>query len=109
MITAQKLNIFWRHANVPKKWKLIVYNAVVISQLVFGLNTIKFTNPMLNKLDAFQIRGLRAILNIEHSYKSHVSYKRICRDKFFGIDFQIAPEFIVFKIHVSATVLTSVV
>ena len=32
---------------------------------------------MLNKLDAFQIRGLRAILNIEHSYKSHVSNEEI--------------------------------
>ena len=73
MATAQKLYLFWRHQKALVKWKIQVYNAVVISQLVYGLNTVYFTESLRSRIDAFQFRGLRAILGIEHSYWSHIS------------------------------------
>ena len=73
MATAQKLYLFWRHQKVRIKWKIQGYNAVVISQLVYGLNTVYFTESLRNRIDAFHFRGLRAILGIEHSYWSHIT------------------------------------
>ena len=58
--------------------KLQVYNAVIISHLTYGLSTVQMTPAMLARLDAFQMRGLRYILQIEHSYASHASNQEIC-------------------------------
>ncbi len=57
--TAKKLKVFWNNTSCSKKWKALVYNAVVISQLIYGLETLPLTNNLLNKLDAFQMRGFR--------------------------------------------------
>ena len=63
--------------NAPFKWKILVYNAVIISQLVYGLNVQHLTDACFNRLDAFHTRGLRAILGIEHAYFSGVSKEDI--------------------------------
>ena len=44
-----------------------VYNAIIVSQLTYGLASIQLTNGLLKRLDAFQMRGLRYILKIEHA------------------------------------------
>ena len=54
-------------------WKLPVYNAIIISQLVYGLNSLNITPTIKSRLNAFYMRGLRYILNIENSYYSHIS------------------------------------
>ena len=77
LLTCNKLKIFWSKTNCSHKWKLQVYNAVIISQLTYGLSTVQMTPAMLARLDAFQMRGLRYILQIEHSYYSHVSNQEI--------------------------------
>lgn len=54
-----------------------MYHAVVIAQISFGMSTVHLTQAMLNKLEAFQMRGLRYILKIEHAYYSGVSNKEV--------------------------------
>ena len=68
-----KLKLFWRKTNCSIKWKLQIYNAIIVAQLTYGLCTLNL------RLDAFQIRGLRYILGIEHSFYSHVTNEEIYR------------------------------
>ena len=44
-----------------------------------NLCTLNLTPALLARLDAFQIRGLRYILGIEHSFYSHVTNEEIYR------------------------------
>ena len=73
LATANKLKTFWRKTNASLAWKLQIYNAIIVSQLLYGMNTIHLTNSMQRKLDAFQIKGLRYIMKIEHSFWSHAT------------------------------------
>ena len=61
MPIVKKLDLFWKKAECSKRWKLNVYNAVVLSKLTYGLETLQFTEAQGNVLDAFQQRGLRKI------------------------------------------------
>ena len=54
-----------------------IYNAIIIAQLTYGLSTIQLTESLLNRLDVFQIRGLRYILGIEHAYYSGISNEEV--------------------------------
>ena len=54
-----------------------IYNAIIVAQLTYGLNTLQLTPAMLKRLEAFQIRGLRYILQIEHSYYSHITNEQV--------------------------------
>jgi hypothetical protein len=75
--TCNKLKTFWYKTDCTHKWKLQVYNAVIIAQISYGMNTVQLTQAMLNRLDAFQMRGLRYILKIEHAYYSGVSNQEV--------------------------------
>ena len=79
--TCIKLNFLWSRTKCSTQWKLQIHNTIGISQLTYGLSTVQLTESLLNKLDAFQIRGCRFILGVEHAYYSGVSneeiYKRI--------------------------------
>ena len=77
LTTTQRLRLFWRHSSVPIKWKLQVYNAVVTAQLTYGMNVIYLTDSLINKLDAFQLRGLRAMLDIDHAYWFRISNEEV--------------------------------
>jgi hypothetical protein len=68
MPTLKKLDIFWRKTNCSTKWKLIVYNAVIVSKLLYGLETIEPSNSTAKLLDTFQLRGLRKILNLKTTF-----------------------------------------
>ena len=51
-----KLKTFWKKTNATFKWKLQVYNAVIIAQLIYGLDTMHLTDGQLAKIDAFQAK-----------------------------------------------------
>ena len=72
-----KLKFFWSKTKWSIRWKLQIYNAIIISQLTYGLSTVQLTDSLLNRLDAFQMRGLRYILGVEHAYYSGVSNEEI--------------------------------
>ena len=77
MTVAKKMNKLLRHIGCTKTWRLQVYNAVIVSKLCYGLESLEVTDDLMNRLDAFQIRGLRAIMKIEHSSKSHITNEEI--------------------------------
>ena len=43
MVILKKLDIFWLKTNCNKKWKLLVYNAAISSNLLYGLETLEPT------------------------------------------------------------------
>lgn len=57
-----KLGVFWKSAACSVKWKLIIYDAVIRSKLVYGLCTTALTQAQIKRVDAFQMRGIRQIL-----------------------------------------------
>jgi len=63
--------LFWRKNDADIHWKMLVYNAVIISQITYGLNTLNITPGIKNRLNSFHMRGLRYMLGIDHSYYSH--------------------------------------
>ena len=75
--TASRLKCFWKKANASLTWKLQIYNAIIISQVVYGLDVMHMTQALYNKLDAFHYRGLRIALGIDHSSWSRVSNQRV--------------------------------
>ncbi len=50
---------------------------MIIAQISYGVNTVHLTQAMLGKVDAFQMRGLRYILIIEHAYYSGISNQEV--------------------------------
>ena len=68
MVTLKKLDIFWLKTNCSQKWKLLVYNAVVISKLLYGLETLEPTESAGKLLNTFQLKGLRKILQLHTTY-----------------------------------------
>jgi len=66
--TWYKLAPYWKATNASKKWKLIIYDAVVRSKLLYGLETLHLTEAMARKIDVFHMKGLRQILGMQTTY-----------------------------------------
>lgn len=66
--TLKKLDLFWNNNNCPKKFRLQVFDAVIRSKLVYGLESVMLTKSLLNKLDVLQLKGLRKILGIKTTF-----------------------------------------
>ena len=62
--TANRLKLFWNKADTTIKWKLQVYDAIISSKLLYGLETMQLTQGEKNRLNAFQNRDIRRILHI---------------------------------------------
>merc|ERR1712023_403397 len=77
LATCKKLKTFWKKTNAKIGWKIQAYNAIIISQLIYGLNTLNVTPAIKNRLNAFHMRGIRYILNIGHSYYSRISDEEV--------------------------------
>ena len=63
-LTVMKLDLFWRKAPVTLKWKLRVLDAVIHSKVLYGMESLVISQSDLDKIDAFQNRTFRKILNI---------------------------------------------
>ena len=68
MTVLRKLDIFWNKTNCSTYWKIIVFNAVIISKLLYGLETIEPTEHVANMLNTFQLKGLRKILKLKTTF-----------------------------------------
>ena len=44
----ERLQVFWRHGNCPVKFKLTVFDAVIRSKLVYGLDVMRIPKQVLN-------------------------------------------------------------
>ena len=81
MATWKKLDIFWKKTNCPPKFLLIVYDAVIRSKLVYGLDCIKIPEDALNNLNAFQLKGLRKILNMKTTFVNRENTNQVVFDR----------------------------
>ena len=62
----------WKHANIPRARKVAIFDACVVSKLLYGLESLWLLKSDLQRLDAFQARCLRNISGIAPSYISRV-------------------------------------
>ena len=69
MTTWKSLDIFWKHSQCSITNKLLVYDAVVKSRLLYGLESLEITKAQMSRLEAFQFKGLRKILKMETTYQ----------------------------------------
>ena len=91
--TMNKLDLFWKNAPVSTTWKLKVHDAVIISKLLYGLESASLTDAEYGKLDAFQVKALRKMLGITHSYHSHVSNEVVMQTANLKIIFTIRNDY----------------
>ena len=78
----RELNILrrlWKHGSVPRQRKLRIFNALVLSKLVYGLATAWLGKAERSRLDGFQSRCLRAICNIPPAFISRISNAAVLR------------------------------
>ena len=54
MAIFNKMHVFWKKWNCPKQFKMCVFDAVIRSKLVYGLDVVHVPNSIMQKLDAFQ-------------------------------------------------------
>ena len=69
------LQIFWKHSNCDKQFKLRVYNSVIRSKLMYGLESAQLGLAELRQLDNFQLKGFRKILNLATTFGQMVQEK----------------------------------
>ena len=68
-----ELERLWKHANVCATKKLEVFEACVVSRLMYGLHTCWLNGAELSRLDAFYCKCLRRILKIPPSFVSRIT------------------------------------
>ena len=49
----KRLDIFWNKTNCSESWKLLVYNSVIISRLLYGLESLQTTDNTGKLLNTF--------------------------------------------------------
>ena len=67
----------WSHSRLAVDRKLRIYDACVVSKLVYGLHTATLNKTERCRLDGFHARCLRRILRIQHAFYSRVSNKTV--------------------------------
>jgi len=60
--------VFFRHGNCTFAKKLEVFNAVLVSKLLYGLESTVLNQSLLKRLDAFLFKGLRKMLHIPTTF-----------------------------------------
>ncbi len=73
----RKLERVWSHSTLSADRKLRIFEACVLSKLLYCLHTAWLNKHELARLDAFQAKCLRQILRIPHSYMSRVTNKSV--------------------------------
>ena len=59
MAVFKKLDTFWLKTACGKRWKLLVYDAVITNTLLYGLESIEHMHAAATLLNTFQLKGLR--------------------------------------------------
>lgn len=71
------LSRVWKHASLTVAKKLRVFEACVVSKLVYGMSAAFLNKAERRRLDGFQARCLRKILHIAPAYYSRVSNQEV--------------------------------
>ena len=73
----RKMAQFWKHTSLPPSRKLQVFQATIVSTLIYRLSTVWLSTCQRRQLNGFQARCLRDILRIPHPYQSRISNKYV--------------------------------
>ena len=73
----ETLSRVWNQAVLPKSEKIRIFEACVLSKLLYCLHTAWLNKAELRRLNAFQSKCFRKTLNIPHSYVSRISNKTV--------------------------------
>lgn len=79
--TLNKLNEFWLRSSCPQSFKINVFDAIIRSKLVYGLETVHIPKYLLQKMDVFQLKGLRKILKLETSFVNRANTNKKVYEK----------------------------
>jgi len=71
--TFNKLQLFWKHSNIPQKMKLIFFKQIFNPMILYGIEYSCITHTMERKLNAWQAGHLRRVLNVKVSMISHIT------------------------------------
>ena len=72
-----KLSQLWKHTSLPITRKLDIFQAAVVSTLLYGISASWLNVRQQRQLDGFQARCLRDVLRIPHPFYSRVSNKDV--------------------------------
>jgi hypothetical protein len=81
MVTLKKLDTFWAHSSCPTKIKLGVLDAVIRSKLLYGLESAQLNQPELNRLNTFQLKGLRKIMRMQTTFVNRENTNALVLEK----------------------------
>ena len=68
MGTWKKMGPYWKKAAVPNRVKLLAYDALIRSKLVYAFETATLNINAKKRIDAFQLKGLRQILKLKTTF-----------------------------------------
>ena len=72
-----KLQLFWKHTNIPQKMKTRFFKQIFYPMVLYGLEYSAITPTMERKLDAWQAKHLRRVLSIKASMISHITNQKV--------------------------------
>ena len=64
----KKLDAFWRHSDCTVTTKIQVADAVLRAKLLYGMESAQLTPAVVKRLETFQLKVLRKILNMKTTY-----------------------------------------
>ena len=68
MAVLTKLDICWRHCNVKTAFKVTTLDAVIRAKLLYGLDSAQRTPSQQRRIEVFQLKGLRKLLDMKTTY-----------------------------------------
>ena len=71
--TWMSLRIFWKQAHCSAGNKIRIFDAVVKSRLLYGLQTLEIPDAQMSRLEAFHYKGLRQILRMETTFMNRAN------------------------------------
>ena len=77
--TFNKLQLFWKHSNIPQKMKLRFFRQIFNPMILYGLEYSCITPTMERKLNAWQAGHLRRVLDIKVSMISHITNEDVLK------------------------------
>ena len=77
IVHESNLQRIWSHSNISIQRKMLLYNSLIISKLLYELDGTQLNESEKRRLDAFRAKCLRRILKVLHSFYNHVSNSQI--------------------------------
>ena len=75
-----KPNRLWKHTSLTRSRKLLTFQAVVLSRLLYGLSSAWLNVADVRRLCSFHCRCLRVICRVQPAFLSRVSNKKVSEE-----------------------------